>query len=110
MSLGRKDFSVPRTDGSADVFGLAGFLRDDDLIGHIGSFRRIDSGEREHIANEMVPGKLFGPRAYESRETGSIKRLIDRPAASVAGFASKLRSIAMVVAPPPWVGRTGGAD
>ena len=36
MTLGRKDFSVARTDGGADVFGLAGFLRDDDLIGHDG--------------------------------------------------------------------------
>jgi hypothetical protein len=36
MTLGRKDFSVTRTDGSTDVFGLAGFLRDDDLIGHDG--------------------------------------------------------------------------
>jgi hypothetical protein len=34
MPLGRKDFSVTRTHGGADVFGLAGFLRDDDLVGH----------------------------------------------------------------------------
>jgi hypothetical protein len=56
MTLGWKDFSVPRTDGDADVFGLAGFLRDDNLIGHIGSFRRIDStaARREHIANDMA--------------------------------------------------------
>src|SRR5580704_13259849 len=53
MALGREDVSVSRTDGSADVFRLAGFLRDDDLIGHNGSFRRIDSttAKREHIAN-----------------------------------------------------------
>jgi hypothetical protein len=38
MALGRKDFSVPRTNGGADVFRLAGFLRDDDLISHNGSF------------------------------------------------------------------------
>jgi hypothetical protein len=43
MTLGRKDVSVTRTDGGADVFGLAGFFRDDDLIGHNGSFCRIDS-------------------------------------------------------------------
>ena len=42
MTLGRKDFSVTRTDGCANVFCLAGLLRDDDLIGHDGSFRRID--------------------------------------------------------------------
>ena len=34
MALGREDVSVTRTDGGTDVFGLAGFLRDDDLIGH----------------------------------------------------------------------------
>ena len=36
MALGREDVSVARTDGGADVFRLAGFLRDDDLIGHDG--------------------------------------------------------------------------
>jgi hypothetical protein len=43
MTLGRKDVSVTRTNGGADVFRLAGFFRDDDLIGHDGSFRKIDS-------------------------------------------------------------------
>ena len=42
MTLGRKDFSVTRTDGGADVFRLARFLRDDELIDHNASFRRID--------------------------------------------------------------------
>jgi hypothetical protein len=41
MTLGREDFSVTRTDGGADVLRLAGFFRDDDLIGHNGSFRRM---------------------------------------------------------------------
>src|SRR4029079_9462410 len=56
MTLGGKDFSVAGTDGGAYVFGLAGFLRDDDLIGHNGSFRRIDStgAKREHIANKTA--------------------------------------------------------
>ena len=31
MTLGRKDVSITRTDGGAD---LAGFFRDNDLIGH----------------------------------------------------------------------------
>jgi hypothetical protein len=42
MALGRENVSVTRTNGGADVFGLAGFLRDDDLISHNGSFGRID--------------------------------------------------------------------
>jgi hypothetical protein len=68
MSLGRKDFSVPRTDGDADVFVLAGFLRDDDLIGHKRSFRRGDSANREHIANEMALASCLSPEHYESRD------------------------------------------
>jgi hypothetical protein len=47
MTLGRQDLSVTRTDGGADVFRLAGFLRDDDLTGHNPSFRRIDLSAAE---------------------------------------------------------------
>ena len=36
MALGRKDISVARTNGGADVFCLAGFLGDDDLLRHVG--------------------------------------------------------------------------
>src|SRR5271169_5236907 len=43
MTLGGKYLSVTRTNGGADVLGLAVFFRDDDLIGHNGSSRRIDS-------------------------------------------------------------------
>ena len=43
MAFGRENVSVARTDGGADVFRLAGFLRDDDLISHDGSFKRIAS-------------------------------------------------------------------
>jgi hypothetical protein len=55
MTLGRKDFSVTRTDGGAHVFGLAGFLRDDNLVSHIGSFGGIDSPAPplERIVNGM---------------------------------------------------------
>jgi hypothetical protein len=41
MPLGRKDVSVARTNGGANVFGLAGFLGDDDLIGHDGLVQRL---------------------------------------------------------------------
>jgi hypothetical protein len=46
MALGRENVSVTRTDGGTDVFGLAGFLRDDDLVGHNRLVRRIDSTAR----------------------------------------------------------------
>src|SRR6185369_8462595 len=36
MTLGRKDIPITRTDSGANVFGLAEFLRDDDLVGHDG--------------------------------------------------------------------------
>ena len=58
MTFGWKDFSVARTDGGAHVFGLAGFLRDDDLIGHAGSFRRIGSTEHENIQRTQLRRKL----------------------------------------------------
>jgi hypothetical protein len=32
MALGRKDVTVSRTNGGADIFRLAGFLGDDNLI------------------------------------------------------------------------------
>jgi hypothetical protein len=35
MALGREDIPVARADGSADVFGLAGLLGDDDLLRHV---------------------------------------------------------------------------
>jgi hypothetical protein len=40
MALSWKNITVARTNCGADVFGLAGFLRDDDLICHDGSLGR----------------------------------------------------------------------
>ena len=34
MTLGRKYGAIAPPDGGADLFRLAGFLGDDDLIGH----------------------------------------------------------------------------
>jgi hypothetical protein len=34
MALGRKNVSVAGTNGGSDVFRLAGFLSDDNLISH----------------------------------------------------------------------------
>ena len=36
--------SVATADGRSDVFRLAGFLGDDDLVGHDGSLMRNDFG------------------------------------------------------------------
>src|SRR6266567_3259897 len=57
MTLGRKDFSITRTDGGADVFGLAGFLRDDDLIGHDGA-RLEGSIRRRRMRTYSEQGSL----------------------------------------------------
>ena len=38
MALGRENVSVTGTNGGANIFGLAGFLRNDNLIRHDGSF------------------------------------------------------------------------
>jgi hypothetical protein len=79
MSLGRKDFSETRTDGGADVFGLAGFFRDDDLIGHNRLILkdRFDSGEREHIANVIALQAVSDSPAYESGVPGPTGTSID---------------------------------
>jgi hypothetical protein len=49
-------------DGRADVSRLAGFLRDDDLISHNGSFGRIDEprtyGEQRSFASH-TPSQLY---------------------------------------------------
>jgi hypothetical protein len=42
MALSWKNITVARTNCGTDVFGLAGFLRDDDLICHDGPIGRID--------------------------------------------------------------------
>ena len=56
MALGREDVPVTRTDGGADVFRLAGFLRDDDLISHDGSFGRLH--RRRAVRTYSEQGKL----------------------------------------------------
>ena len=49
MAFGRKNVSVAGADSSADVFRLTGFFRDDDLIGHSGSFEnRCDYADRTY--------------------------------------------------------------
>ncbi len=45
MALGRKNGSVARTNSGADVFGLASFLGDDDLISHDGLVWKSGFGE-----------------------------------------------------------------
>ena len=59
MALGRQDISVARTDGSADVFCLTGFLGDDNLIGHVGLNWEDGFGDRHaNISGTMCTGKL----------------------------------------------------
>jgi hypothetical protein len=60
MALGREDVSVARTNGGADVFGLAGFLRDDDLISHDGSWgESIRQRQTEHKVNNAASQAAF---------------------------------------------------
>jgi hypothetical protein len=57
MTLGRKDFSVTRTDGGAHVFGLAGFLSDDELISHSGSLaQQQNNGSRRATRRAVRAG------------------------------------------------------
>jgi hypothetical protein len=74
MALGRENVSVARTHGRADVSRLAGFLRDDDLISHNGSFGRIDGAEnirgtaqlrKPHTPSQLYPTNKV-TQTYES--------------------------------------------
>ena len=58
MALSWKNITVARTNCGADVFGLAGFLRNDDLICHDGPLGRTAGSKGpmlrltiEHIEN-----------------------------------------------------------
>lgn len=58
MTLGREDISVARANGGTDVFCLAGFLGDDNLIGHCGLVGRNEircAGRAEHTGNIVSP-------------------------------------------------------
>src|SRR5262244_3457125 len=48
MSLGRKDVTVTRTNGGADIFRLAVLFGDDNLIRHQGPFGGLDSRTRTY--------------------------------------------------------------
>jgi glycine cleavage system aminomethyltransferase T len=59
MALSWKNITVARTNCGADVFGLACFLRDDDLICHDGLFGRMDLTAR-HFKNIGISRVLAG--------------------------------------------------
>ena len=63
MSLSWKNITVARTDCGADVFALAGFLRDDDLICHDGPLGRMHYGVPlvEHIMNKIEVQATLNP-------------------------------------------------
>ena len=61
MALSWKNITVARTNCGADVFGLAGFLRDDDLICHARLFRTnsIRGALLEHKGNAVRSQPAF---------------------------------------------------
>ena len=59
MALSWKNITVARTNCCADVLGLAGFLRDDDLICHDGPTGYLTAQlTEEHIENIIGPVKV----------------------------------------------------
>ena len=70
MALCRKNITVTRTNCGANVFGLAGFLRDDDLICHDGPLGRMAWSKGpilrltiEHMENIIwLSGQVVGTR------------------------------------------------
>jgi hypothetical protein len=53
MALGRKNVSVARANSGADVFRLAGFLGDNNLIRHEDPFRGLGS-ESDRVLERIV--------------------------------------------------------
>ena len=85
MALGRQDISVARADGSADIFCLASFLRDDDLICHDGpTWEDVFNGVPilEHIVNTIDVQALRNPNPDRS-SLGSHSRPCPRAAISL---------------------------
>ena len=78
MALSWKNITVARTNCGADIFGLAGFLRDDDLICHDGLF-----GRRyltiEHIMNMMDVQVMLNPNPVGPRLEAVYVRVGGRP-------------------------------
>ncbi len=76
MALGREDVSVARTHGGANVFGLAGFLGDNDLIRHRGFVQGSVVGARKRenvIGNALELLGTFLSAVYRSVFDGSFK-------------------------------------
>src|ERR1700761_4751073 len=75
MALGRENVSVARANSGADVFRLAGFLGDDNLIRHEAPFGGLDSRARhyERIVNSIISQSEFwtGQSSVGSRRSGS---------------------------------------
>jgi hypothetical protein len=70
MALGREDIPVTRTNGGADVFGLAGFFRDDNLIGHDELGWRISMrtySEQKYIASWLLMASHWPALAKRER-------------------------------------------
>src|SRR6476619_3331416 len=83
MAFGREDVSVAKSDGSADVFGLAGFLRDNNLISHSGSFGRIGATtpmERtvNTASSQVAKSRLPGVQRMQNR-LATWRRRVTRP-------------------------------
>ena len=76
MALSWKNITVARTNCGADVFGLAGFLRDDDLICHDGPRRRMYFNRvslKEHIMNIMDVQVLLKPNPDRASLGGCLR-------------------------------------
>src|SRR6516164_10691226 len=84
MALGRKDVTVTRTNGGADIFRLAGLFGDDNLIRHQGLVWWTGFADPERIVNHrptasiLWAGLLQGGKTVEKRH-----RLVRRAGAVV---------------------------
>ena len=94
MALSRKNVSVARTNGRADIFRLAGLLGDDNLIRHEGLVSRIGSRAQpqERIVNcHLSQATLWRVRARAAKPWRNAAGVVRRAGATRMAPAAPVR-------------------
>src|SRR5262245_39465037 len=99
MALGRKDVTVTRTNGGADIFRLAGLFGDDNLIRHQGLVWWAGFVQPERIVNyrltasHPLAGMRQGGKPWR-QDTGwsGAQALSSKPPVASAGLLHRVDS------------------
>src|SRR6516164_2710976 len=87
MALGRKDVTVTRTNGGADIFRLAGLFGDDNLIRHQGLVWWTGFAHPERIVNYRPTASHPLGRFASGRQTVEKRHRVVRRAGAVVEAA-----------------------